>query len=170
MKPVTVSIDVPQRRDEVFAFLDVMANHELFNDHMLRDWEYSGPERGVGSKARVRAQAGGRTDVVEIETVDAQAPVRIVEHNVGAKGRRHGTGTYVLEERAGGGTRIVFEYAWRAAPASERLLAPLVRAVMRRGLRTAMTRLAELLARPGAATASPSTGPVPSSRPRPASG
>jgi hypothetical protein len=27
-KPVTVSIDVPQPRAAVFAFLDVMANHE----------------------------------------------------------------------------------------------------------------------------------------------
>jgi hypothetical protein len=26
--PVTVSIDVPQRREDVYAYLDVMANHE----------------------------------------------------------------------------------------------------------------------------------------------
>jgi hypothetical protein len=56
MKSIDVSVDVPQAPDEVFAFLDVMANHELFNDHMLLDWEYSGPDRGVGSKARVQTR------------------------------------------------------------------------------------------------------------------
>lgn len=149
MKPVNISIDVPQHRDEVFAFLDVMANHELFNDHLMVDWEYSGPDRGVGSKARVHTKAAGKTDVIDIETVAAEAPSRIVEHNVGANGRRHGTGTYLLEALPDGGTRIVFQYAWRSVPLSERLTAPLVRAIMRRALRTAMERLADQLARHG---------------------
>jgi hypothetical protein len=37
MKPVRVSIDVPQAREDVYDFLDVLANHELFTDHMMRD-------------------------------------------------------------------------------------------------------------------------------------
>ena len=60
MKPVTVTIDVPHPTQEVFDFLDVMSNHERFTNHMLRDWEYSGPDRGIGSKARVTVKAGGR--------------------------------------------------------------------------------------------------------------
>ena len=146
MKPINVSVEVPQAPEDVFAFLDVMADHELFNDHMLRDWEYSGPDRGVGSRARVRTKAAGKADVIDIETVAAEAPRRIVEENVGANGRRHGTGTFVLEPLPDGGTRIGFEYAWRSAPRSERVLSPLVRAIMRRGLRTSMKRLADQLA------------------------
>ena len=42
-KPVTVSVNVPQAREQVFDFLDLMANHEPFNDHLMRDWELSGP-------------------------------------------------------------------------------------------------------------------------------
>jgi hypothetical protein len=146
MRPVKVSVEVENAREQVYDFLDVMANHEPFCDHMLVDWEYSGPERGVGSKARVRATLGGTSDVIDMEVVSAQAPEEIVERNVGAKGRRVGNGTYMLEELPGGGTRIRFEYTWRQAPLRERLAAPLVRAIMRRGDELAMRRLAEQLA------------------------
>jgi hypothetical protein len=145
MKPLTVSVDVPQPRDRVFAFLDVMRNHESFNDHMLTEWRYAGPERGVGSKASVRTKLAGKTDSIDIETVSSVAPSQIVEHNVSAGGRRRASGTYVLKPLPGGGTRVSFEYAWRAAPLSERLLSPLVRAVMRPPLERTMQRLAEQL-------------------------
>jgi len=145
-KPVVVSVEVPQDTDQVFDFLDVMANHEPFNDHLMRDWELSGPERGVGSRARVRVRALGMTDVVDMEVVDAQVPMRIVERNTSAKGGRIGQGTYALAPLPGGGTRISFEYRWIVATSLDRLTAPLVRAFMRRNNATAMRRLAEQLA------------------------
>ena len=145
MKPITVSVDVSRPREDVFAFLDVMRNHERFNDHMLSGWEFAGPARGVGSTATVQTKVAGKTDSLVIETVASTPPVEIVEHNVGAGGRRRASGTYALEALPGGGTRIQFEYAWRTAPLSERLLAPVVRAVMRRPLERSMRRLAEEL-------------------------
>jgi hypothetical protein len=146
MKPVRVTIDVPQRRGEVYDFLDLMANHEPFTDHILHDWEYSGPERGIGSKARVKVKAGRRTDVVEIEVIAVESPARIVEQNIGANGHRRATGTYILEELPSGGTRISFEYAWQQVPLNERLAAPLLRSFLRRGNQRAMQRLAQQLA------------------------
>ncbi|MBB4660488.1 SRPBCC family protein [Conexibacter arvalis] len=143
--PVMVSIDVPQARPDVFAFLDVMANHEPFTNHMLVDWSYAGPDRGVGSKAHVQSKAGGRKPPVEIEVVEAQPPRRIVERNVSAGGRRVGEGVYELSELPDGGTRIAFTYSWRRAPFADRALAPLVRAALRRGNQRAMERLAEQL-------------------------
>ena len=145
-KPVTVSVDVPQDRERVYEFLDVMANHEPFNDHLMRDWELSGPERGVGSKARVRVKALGVSDVVDIEVVDAEAPVRIVERNVAAKAGRTGEGTYVLEPLPTGGTRITFEYKWIETPTIDKLTSPLARAFIRRSNAKSMSRLAEQLA------------------------
>ena len=146
LKPVTVSVAVPQDRVQVFDFLDLMANHEPFNDHLMRDWELSGPERGVGSKARVHTRALGMSDVVDIEVIDAEAPIRIVERNVAAKAGRTGEGTYTLDPLPDGGTRITFEYRWIVAPMIDRLTAPLARAYIRRNNETAMRRLAAQLA------------------------
>jgi hypothetical protein len=145
VKPVTVSIDVPQARERVYDFLDVMANHEPFTNHLLRDWELSGPERGIGSKARVHVRAMGVTDTVDIEVVSAQAPERIVERNVAAKAGRTAEGTYTLQALPGGGTRIFFEYRWITTPLADRLTAPLARAFIRRTNEKAMRRLAEQL-------------------------
>src|SRR6201989_2678554 len=125
-KPVSVSVDVPNPRTDVYDFLDVMANHEPFTDHMLVDWSYSGPPRGVGSKAQVSSKFGGRKEAVGIEVVAAEAPAKIVEHNVSAGGKRLASGTYELTDLPGGGTRVSFTYAWREAPLGDRLLAPLV--------------------------------------------
>ena len=144
-QPVTVSVDVPQERAHVYAFLDVMANHEGFTDHLLRDWTLSGPERGVGAKAQVHVRALGVADVVDIEVVDAEAPARIVERNVAAKAGRTAQGTYTLEPLPGGGTRIAFEYRWIVTPLADRLTAPLTRAYIRRANARAMQRLAEQL-------------------------
>src|SRR6187200_3439613 len=96
--PVTVSIDVPQPPADVFAFLDVMANHEQFTDHMLTDWQVSGPPTGIGSKAVVTAKAGGVSDRVEFEVVEAEPDRMIKERNKARGGKRVGTGTYVLTD------------------------------------------------------------------------
>jgi hypothetical protein len=146
MKPVTVSTTVPESLEDVYAFLDVMANHEQFNDHMLTAWELSGPPTGVGARAHVTSVMGGRSEAVDIEVIDAEAPVRISERNVGAGGRRVAHGTYRLAPASGGGTSITFDYSWESAPLAERLAAPLARAVLARGLRTSMDRLRDQLA------------------------
>ncbi|MFR0357191.1 SRPBCC family protein [Streptomyces sediminimaris] len=147
MKPVTVSADVPQTPEQVYDFLDVMAHHESFTDHYLTDWRHGGPDRGVGSRATVTAALGGTRTDVAIEVVEADAPRRIVERNVSAAGRRLAHGTYTVEPLPTGGSHVSFTYAWERAPVADRLLAPVVRAVMRRANRTVMRRLAAELAR-----------------------
>ncbi len=145
MNPIEVSTDVSQPREAVYDFLDSMPNHELFADHMMRDWRYEGPEHGIGSKALVNAVLGRRPEPVEIEVIDAQPPFKNVERNIGAGGKRVATGTYTLTELPNGGTRIVFEYAWQKMPLSERLAAPIIRSVMRRAIQRALQRLGEQL-------------------------
>jgi Polyketide cyclase / dehydrase and lipid transport len=145
MKPVIVTIDVPQPREAVYDFLDVLSNHELFTDHMMRDWHFDGPARGIGSKARLTAVAAGRTETIEMEVIEAERPVKTVERNVGAGGKRVGIGTYTLADLPGGGTRVTFTYAWQQAPWSERLAAPIARGILRRGNERAMQRLVEQL-------------------------
>lgn len=145
MRPIRVTTVVPYPPEPIYDFLDVMSNHEPFTNHMLKDWEYSGPERGIGAKAKVRATLGGRSEPVEIEVIAGERPKTIVEQNVGARGRRIATGTYTLEQLPSGETQIAFEYAWKQAPLSERVAAPLVRAILTSANKRALARLAEQL-------------------------
>jgi hypothetical protein len=146
MKPVSVAVEVPQSREEVYDFLDLLGNHERFTDHFLLDWELSGPERGVGERAGMRVKSPGRDDWLDMEVIAAERPGMTMEESVGAKGRRRTRGTYLLEHLPQGGTRIAFELVWLEAPLSKRLAAPLTRAVVRRANARALLRLAEALA------------------------
>jgi carbon monoxide dehydrogenase subunit G len=145
MKPVVVSTTVARPVAEVYEFLEVLANHEGFNDHMLVDWSFSGPRRGVGAKARARANTVGSQDWTDFELVEAEPPSRIVEQGVGAGGKRRTSGTYRLEQLPDGGTRISFELEWLQASRAERLAPPLIRAFVRRSGGKAMRRLAKQL-------------------------
>jgi uncharacterized protein YndB with AHSA1/START domain len=146
VKPITVSTTVPQPREEVYAFLDVLGNHEPFTNHMLVDWTLSGPPAGVGAKARMRANSPGPKQWADMEVLEGVAPERIVEEAVGANGRRRTRGTYTLLDAPGGGTEVRFTFEYLEAPASERLMMPFLRAYLRRGNQKAMERLHETLA------------------------
>ena len=145
-QPVRVSIDVPQPRGAVYDYLDVMANHEAFTDHMLTNWRVSGPATGIGSKAHVTTKAGGMTDEAVIEVFEIEPGRMIRERSIGAKGKRIAHGTYTLSDLPDGGTHIEFEFALQKVPAMERPLVPLMRKLLRTGNEKAMERLAALLA------------------------
>jgi len=145
MKPVTVAATVAKPPPEVFEFLDVLPNHQGFLDHYLTDWEFSGPQRGVGAKARARANAIGSQDHFEFEVKEAEPPRRIVEQGVSAGGKRKTRGTYRLEELPDGSTRIEFELAFQQLPRSERLAPFLTRAFVKRVNAKSMRRLAKQL-------------------------
>jgi hypothetical protein len=147
VKPVTVSIDVPNSPQEVYGFLEVLGNHETFMDHFMVDWELSGPKRGVGAKANVRVKATGEKDWTDVEIVEADSGRRLVESTLGgSRGKRRTRGTYLLEPLPDGGTAISFELEFLELPTGEKLMGPLNRAYVRRVNRKAMKRLAECLA------------------------
>jgi hypothetical protein len=147
VKPVTASARIDRPPEDVFAFLDVLANHVQFTDHMLVDWSLDGPAAGVGGKARMRAKVPGE-QWMEMEVLESVPPVRTVEETVGARGKRRTRGTYTLEELPDGATDVRFQLDYLEAPLSERLAAPLIRAYMRRANAKAMRRLGQTLARP----------------------
>jgi hypothetical protein len=121
MKPVTVSIDVARRIEEVYSFLDELANHERFTNHMLVDWELGGPARGAGARARMRVKKPGRPDWLDLQVVATEPPYRTVEESVSAGGRRRTRGTYILKEFAHESTRVSFKFEWLKAPLAEQL-------------------------------------------------
>jgi uncharacterized protein YndB with AHSA1/START domain len=151
IKPVTSTIEVPVPRASVFEALAVLADHERFTDHFLIDWSVSGSERGVGAKARMRVKKPGRSDWLDMEVVAAENPSRTVEESVSGGGRRRTVGTYTLTTTGDGGTLISFTLEWLAAPMTERLIAPITRAVTKRANDRSLRRLAEGLVPEGGA-------------------
>jgi hypothetical protein len=144
MKPITVSVRVDRPRDEVFAFLDVPANHVQFTDHMLVDWSFDGPAAGVGGTARMRANVPGE-QWMDMKVLESLPPARTVEETTGANGRRRTRGTYTLEQLADGGTEVRFQLEYLEAPRAERLAWPIMRAYMKRENAKAMRRLGQTL-------------------------
>jgi ribosome-associated toxin RatA of RatAB toxin-antitoxin module len=141
MKPVTVAIEVPQPRERVYDFLDVLGNHEQFTDHFLVGWELSGPPSGVGAKARMQVKSLGIKDTVDTEVVASERPRMTAEESISAKGRRHTRGTYRLEADPNGGTIIEFELEWLQATLLDRLSAPVARSIVRNANTRALQRL-----------------------------
>lgn len=145
MKPVAVTTTVERPIAEVYAYLDVLANHEAFTDHFIVDWKLDGPPRGVGAILRAKVKAPGRTEVIELTVLEAQAPTRSVEETVGAGGKRRTRGTYELTALSDTRTEVRFTIEPIAVPASERPLWPLSRVWLRRQNARAMERLRALL-------------------------
>jgi hypothetical protein len=147
VKPVTVSVEVPNSTHQVYEFLEVLGNHESFMDHFMVDWQLSGPKRGVGAKANVRVKATAEKDWTDVEIIEADAGRRLLEETRGGSGGKRLTrGTYLLEALPGdAGTRITFELDMVEMPRGERLMGPLNRAYVKRVNRKAMRRLKERL-------------------------
>jgi uncharacterized membrane protein len=139
MKPITVSTTVEKPIEEVFAFLDVMENHEAFTDHFLVDWNVIDRDH-----AQVRAATPGG-ERIDIAVVERRPPVGIVGRTSAAAANRATRGTYALEQISATRTRVLFELVYETTPVADRLVAPLVRMYLRRVSRRAMDRLAALL-------------------------
>lgn len=144
-EPVTVSIDVARPRQEVFDYVDVLANHQGWMDHLFKDWRFEGPKRGVGAVAKARVDAPGSREQVTFKVIESSAPERVVEEGESAHGKRETRGTYRFTELDDGRTRIEFEIAWRKTPRSERIAPFVSRAFMSRANGKGMKRLAALL-------------------------
>jgi hypothetical protein len=143
MRPLVSSVTVDMPREQVFDFLDVLANHEAFTDHYLVDWTVGGPESGVGATARLRPSLPGPAVWMEMRVVDSQAPARIVEESTSAGGRRLSRGSFLLTE-TGGRTTVKFSFEQVRLLPLDRLFAPLMRRWLQRGNDRAMRRLAEI--------------------------
>lgn len=134
MKPVTVTTTIDRPREEIYAVLEDLMNHEAFTDHFLTDFERT--ESGI----RVKGKGGGGW--MEITPVES-SPARIVEEGrSGRGGRRRTRGIYELEPR-NGSTVVSFTNEIEPAGIGDRLMAPVIRAYLRKQNGRAMERLKE---------------------------
>ena len=145
MHPVIVSTMVDRDPDQVYAFLDVLANHERIDDHLMVGWSYEGPPTGLGARATANIKLAGRRGPVEIEVIETTVATTLVHRYVGHDGLRVATGTYRIAPGTDGGAKVTYEYAWQRVPRAERLAEPVVRLLIRRALQHSLRRLADEL-------------------------
>jgi len=147
--PLTVSTVVSAPAEEIFDYLQDIANHPEFTDHYLRDWRLTRIDSvGVGAGARFRVKApGNRYSWADVTFSEVQRPHRIVEIGRTGKSNRIRTlGIYELAPASGGATRVSFTLQTAPATFADRLMESLgARAWMRRNGQRAMRRLREIL-------------------------
>jgi uncharacterized protein YndB with AHSA1/START domain len=125
MDPVTVSTLIDAPREEVFDYLQDLANHAEFTDHYLVDWHLTRIDSvGLGAGARFRVKApGNRFSWADVTFVEVERPHRIVEAGRTGKTNRIRTlGVYELAQGAGGGTRVRFTLATEPATLADRII------------------------------------------------
>jgi len=153
MDPVTVSVIVDRPREQVFDYLQDIANHPEFTDHYLRDWHLTRIDsvgRGAGARFRVKVPPpAGRFAWGDVTFVQVDRPHRIVEVGRTGKANRVRTvGVYELAPAAAGTTRVQFTLQTQPATLSDRLLESLgARGWLRRQNARAMRRLRTILER-----------------------
>jgi uncharacterized protein YndB with AHSA1/START domain len=145
MDPVSVSIVVSAPREQVFDYLQDIANHPEFTDHYLVDWHLTRIDSvGAGAGARFRVKApGNRFSWGDVTFADVQRPHKIVEVGRTGKNNRIRTlGVYELDPAAGGATRVRFTLETIPVTLSDRLMESFgARAWTRRKNQRAMRRL-----------------------------
>jgi uncharacterized protein YndB with AHSA1/START domain len=149
--PVTVSTVISAPREQVFDYLQDIANHSEFTDHYLVDWHLTREDSvGLGAGARYRVKApGNRFSWGDSTFTEVTAPLRIVETGRTGKANRIRTlGVYELSPAPGGATRVRFSLETEAHVLSDRLMEALGgRSWLKRKNAKAMRRLRSIIER-----------------------
>ena len=142
-------ISVP--REQVFDYLQDIANHSEFTDHYLVDWHLTRIDsvgRGAGARFRVK-MPGNRFSWADVTFAEVDRPHRIVEVGRAGKNNRIRTlGVYELAPAASGSTRVRFTVQTEPYTFSDSLLESLgARGWTRRKVKRAMRRLRTIMER-----------------------
>ncbi len=146
-----MSIVISAPREQVFDYLQDIANHSEFTDHYLLDWHLTREDsvgRGAGARFRVKAP-GSRFSWGDSTFAEVARPHRIVEVGRAGKGNRIRTlGVYELSQEPGGTTRVQFTLETETSVLSDRILEAFgQRAWLKRKNEKAMRRLRSILER-----------------------
>jgi uncharacterized protein YndB with AHSA1/START domain len=149
--PVTVSTVISAPREQVFDYLQDIANHSEFTDHYLVDWHLTREDSvGLGAGARYRVKApGNRFSWGDSTFTEVTVPQRIVETGRTGKANRIRTlGIYELSPAPGCATRVQFRLETEARVLSDRLMEALGgRSWLKRKNVKAMRRLRSIIER-----------------------
>jgi uncharacterized protein YndB with AHSA1/START domain len=148
---MTVSTVISAPREQVFDYLQDIANHGEFTDHYLVDWHLTRIDsvgRGAGARFRVKAP-GNRYSWADVTFVEVDRPYRIVEAGRTGKNNRIRTlGVYELATASAGTTRVRFTLETVPATLADKLVEGLgARGWTKRKNARAMRRLRTILER-----------------------
>ncbi|MBA3808474.1 MAG: SRPBCC family protein [Solirubrobacterales bacterium] len=151
MDPLTVSIVVSAPREQVFDYLQDIANHPEFTDHYLVDWHLTRIDsvgRGAGARFRVKAP-GNRFSWGDVTFSEVERPHRIVEvGRMGKNNRIRTLGVYELAAGSADTTRVRFTLQTIPVTLSDKLMEGLgAKGWLRRKNQRAMRRLRSILER-----------------------
>jgi uncharacterized protein YndB with AHSA1/START domain len=149
MEPLSVSTTIARPREEVFAYLEDIANHPEFSDHYLVDWRMTREDtvgRGAGARFRHTAPLQ-RFDWLDLTVAEVDAPRRILQAGRGGKANRvRLRSLWELEERGPHATEVTLTVETRPALPSDRFMEALgQRGWLRRKGRKALKRLRRIL-------------------------
>ena len=146
---MSIIVDAP--REQVFDYLQDIANHPEFTDHYLVDWHLTRIDSvGLGAGARFRIKAPrNRFSWGDVTFVEVQAPHRIVEVGRTGKNNRIRTlGVYELASASPDATRVRFTLETEPATLADRLIEGLGgRGWLKRKNGKAMRRLRSIVER-----------------------
>ena len=149
MHPVTVSIVVSAPQEQVFDYLQDIANHREFTDHFLVDWHLTRIDSvGTGAGARFRVKAPrSRFSWADVSFAEIEPPHKIVEVGRTGKFNRVRTlGVYELTPVGGDSTRVRFTFQTIPATLSDRVAESMgARMWFRRKSQRALRRLRGIL-------------------------
>ena len=149
MDPVSVSIVIGRPREEVFDYLQDIANHAEFTDHFLSEFRLTRENTvGAGAGARFHVDAPlQRFSWAGVSFIEVERPWRIVEAGRGGKFNRIRMMTvFTLEPHAGGTTHLQVTTETAPATISDRIAEALgARRWARRQNKRALRRLRSIL-------------------------
>jgi uncharacterized protein YndB with AHSA1/START domain len=123
--PIEVEVTIARPREEVFAYLQDIANHAEFTDHFLIRWHLLREDTvGQGAGARFQLKAPfTRYTWVDATFTEVVEPRLIVERGRAGKYNRILTrGSYELVETHGGtGTHVTFTFETKPKLLSDRI-------------------------------------------------
>ena len=148
MDPISSTVVVDRRPEEVFAYLEDVANHAEFSDHYLKDFRLTREDSlGLGAGARFRVDAPmNRFSWADITIVESVAPRRLVQRGrTGKFNRVRLLTTYELEP-SGGSTQVTLTTETeRPKLISDRIMETIAKGWFKRNQRKALKRLRGIL-------------------------
>lgn len=144
MVPVHVHTSIAAPREEVFDFVNDLANRASWMDHCASDLRLANPRtHGKGAAIRYRLQGPRYKPWVQSHIAESDHPRRIVEHTRGGRSNlTHGEITFDFSRQGRGLTRVELTIWSQAGTARERFLETLgARRWVKRQAKVALERL-----------------------------